>query len=73
MPVTLTDLCSMTLMQTITIPDQEIDRLSREALQELNRSNRCIRRLRNARYLRRMAKAREVACSLAEQDDGGAV
>ena len=73
MPVTLSDLGSMTLLQIITIPDDEIDRLSRKALQELNHASRCIRRLRNARYLRRMTKAREVACSLAKQDEGGDV
>ena len=69
----LTDLRSMTLLQTITLPDDELNRLSREAMQEQNHASRCLRRLRNARYLQRMAKAREVACVMAEQDEGGDV
>ncbi len=73
MPVTLTDLRSMTLLQIITIPGGDIDRLSREALIELNNANRCIRRLRNARYLQRIARAREKACSVVDHDERGGV
>ncbi|MTI13025.1 hypothetical protein [Sansalvadorimonas verongulae] len=73
MPISLNDLRGMTLLQIITLSEEEMDRLSREAVQELNHASRCVCRLRNAKYLQRMAKAQEAACTMVDQGEGGVV
>ena len=62
---------NMTLLQIANLPEQELCRLHREATKSVNESKRGEQRVRNAKYLQRMAKAKEIAFSLAEQDEGG--
>ncbi|OQX33408.1 MAG: hypothetical protein B0D91_14450 [Oceanospirillales bacterium LUC14_002_19_P2] len=71
MSLTLQSLRNMTLLQIVTLPEQELDRLYREAVQELNHASRCLKRLHNARYLRRLTRAREIVCSLESEQMGG--
>ncbi|GAA4648251.1 hypothetical protein GCM10023116_05180 [Kistimonas scapharcae] len=42
-------------------------------MQELNHASRCLKRLHNARYLRRLTRAREIVCSLESDQLGGDV
>ena len=70
MPVTLKDLRNMTLLQIANLPEQELGRLHREATQSVNESKRGEQRVRNAQYLQRMAKAKEIAFQLAAQEEG---
>jgi len=67
----LSDIRGMTLLQIVTLPEQELDSLYREAVQELNHASRCLKRLHNARYLRRLTRAREIVCSLESDQLGG--
>ena len=43
MSLTLQSLRSMTLLQIVTLPEQELDSLYREAVQELNHASRCLK------------------------------
>ncbi len=65
----LSDIPDMTLLQVMTIPDAELKRLMREAVEVVNQSSRSLNRLRNARYLQRLARAREIVGGMEGEDE----
>ncbi len=60
MPVALSDISNMTLLQLASLSGSELDRLGREAHKRLGQADTCVKRLQNARYLRNLAQMREL-------------